>query len=83
MHSLHDLGIERYAGLTADVIQMGLAPLCVLLLVRWEAGAFASDAEHRCVAGKFTRAFVDRESGRSASVPDGIRRAIEALPATK
>ena len=49
--------------------------------VRWEVGVFASDAEQSCVTGTFTHAFVDRESGRSAPVPDGIRRAIEALPA--
>ena len=50
--------------------------------VRWEVGVFASDAEQSCVTGTFTHAFVDRESGRSAPVPDGIRRAIETLPAT-
>ena len=50
--------------------------------VRWEVGVFASDAEQSCVTGTFTHAFVDRESGRSASVPEGIRRAIESLPAT-
>ena len=49
--------------------------------VRWEVGVFASDAEHSCVTGTFTHAFVDRESGLSAQVPDGIRRAIETLPA--
>ena len=49
--------------------------------VRWEVGVFASDAEQSCVTGTFTHAFVDRESSRSAPVPDGIRRAIEALPA--
>ncbi len=50
--------------------------------VRWEVGVFASDAEQSCVTGTFTHAFVDRESGRSAPVPEGIRRAIEALPAS-
>ena len=50
--------------------------------VRWEVGVFASDAEQSCVTGTFTHAFVDRESGRSAPVPDRIRRAIESLPAT-
>ena len=49
--------------------------------VRWEIGVFASDAEQSCVNGTFTHAFVDRESGRSAPVPEGIRRAIESLPA--
>ena len=49
--------------------------------VRWEVGVFPSDAEQSCVTGTFTHAFVDRESGRSAPVPDGIRRAIESLPA--
>ena len=51
--------------------------------VRWEVGVFASDAKQSCVTGTFTHAFVDRESGRSARVPEGIRRAIEALPAAK
>ena len=50
--------------------------------VRWEVGVFASDEEQSCVTGTFTHAFVDRESGRSAPVPEGIRRAIESLPAT-
>ena len=49
--------------------------------VRWEVGVFASDAEQSCVTGTFTHAFVDRESGRSAPVPEGIRRSIETLPA--
>ena len=49
--------------------------------VRWEVGVFASDAEQSCVTGTFTHAFVARESGRSAPVPEGIRRAIESLPA--
>ena len=49
--------------------------------VRWEVGVFASDAEQSCVTGTFTHAFVDRESGRSAPVPERIRRAIESLPA--
>ena len=49
--------------------------------VRWEVGVFASDAEQSCVTGTFTHAFVDRELGRSAPVPEGIRRAIESLPA--
>ena len=50
--------------------------------VRWEVGVFASEAEQSCVTGTFTHAFVDRESGRSAPVPKGIRRAIESLPET-
>ena len=48
--------------------------------VRWEVGVFAADAEQSCVTGTFTHAFVDRESGRSAPVPKGIRRAIQLLP---
>ena len=50
--------------------------------IRWEVGVFASDAKQSCVTGTFTHAFVDRESGRSAHVPEGIRRALESLPAT-
>lgn len=49
--------------------------------VRWEVGVFAPDAEHSSVTGTFTHAFVDRETGQSALIPEGIRQAIEALPA--
>ena len=47
--------------------------------VRWEVGVFASDGEQSCVTGTFTHAFVDRESGHSAPVPEGIRRVIQSL----
>lgn len=38
--ALHDLGSERYAGLNTDVIEMGLIPLGVWLMVRWVALAY-------------------------------------------
>ena len=35
--TLHDLGSDRYAGLNTDVIEIGLVPLGLWLLVRWVA----------------------------------------------
>jgi hypothetical protein len=40
LNALHDLGSERYAGLNADVIEMGLIPLGLWFLVRWVALAY-------------------------------------------
>ncbi|HCJ38905.1 MAG TPA: thioesterase, partial [Halieaceae bacterium] len=40
---------------------------------------FAQGASASSVTGRFTHAFVDREANRSASIPLGIRAAIEAL----
>ena len=47
--------------------------------VTWEIGVFAQGASVSSVTGRFTHAFVDREANRSASIPLGIRAAIEAL----
>lgn len=47
--------------------------------VTWEIGVFAEGAELSSVTGRFTHAFVDREANKSAAIPSGIRRAIEAL----
>ncbi len=47
--------------------------------VTWEIGVFAHGAALSSVTGRFTHAFVDREANKSAAIPSGIRRAIEAL----
>lgn len=45
----------------------------------WEVGVFAPDADQTCVTGTFTHAFVNRETGTSASIPASIRAAVERL----
>ena len=47
--------------------------------VTWEIGVFAEDAEQSSVTGRFTHAFVDQKTNRSAPIPEGIRTAIERL----
>jgi acyl-CoA thioester hydrolase len=47
--------------------------------VTWEVGVFTPDSDHSCVMGTFTHAFVDRSTGKSAPVPEGIRAAIARL----
>ena len=47
--------------------------------VTWEIGVFGQGAEMSSVTGRFTHAFVDREANKSAAIPSGIRRAIEAI----
>lgn len=47
--------------------------------VTWEIGVFGEGAELSSVTGRFTHAFVNRDANKSASIPPGIRRAIEAL----
>ena len=47
--------------------------------VTWEIGVFGQGAEMSSVTGRFTHAFVDREANKSAAIPLGIRRAIEAI----
>ncbi|MCH1492703.1 MAG: hypothetical protein L7T24_09105 [Luminiphilus sp.] len=37
LKALHDLGSERYQGLNADILQLGLIPLGLWLTVRWLA----------------------------------------------
>jgi len=49
--------------------------------VTWEIGVFIEGDDLSRATGRFTHAFVDREHNQSASVPDGIRRAIESLSA--
>ena len=47
--------------------------------VSWEIGVFPVDAEASCATGRFTHAFVDRPSGRSAEIPVKIRAALQTL----
>lgn len=47
--------------------------------VTWEIGVFVGDESHSRVTGRFTHAFVDRESNQSARIPDPIRAAIEKI----
>ncbi len=47
--------------------------------VSWEIGVFTQGAEQSCATGRFTHAFVDRSSGRSADIPPAIREALESL----
>ena len=48
--------------------------------VTWELGVFPAGGDQTAALGRFTHAFVDRHTGRSAEIPGTIRRAIEALP---
>ena len=47
--------------------------------VTWEIGVFGQGAEMSSVTGRFTHAFVDREANKSAAIPSGVRRAIDAI----
>ena len=47
--------------------------------VTWEVGVFLPGDTETRVTGRFTHAFVDRESERSAAIPQCIRSAIETL----
>ncbi len=47
--------------------------------VTWEIGVFTAAAAESCATGRFTHAFVDRATGRSAQIPPKIRAALEGL----
>ena len=47
--------------------------------VTWEIGVFVADDTHSCVTGRFTHAFVNRDTNESALIPDAIRAAIEKI----
>lgn len=47
--------------------------------VTWEVGVFLAGDDHSRATGRFTHAFVDRASNRSAEVPAPIRAAIESI----
>lgn len=62
------------------VLDLGLAVLRLgSKSVTWEVGVFAGNDELTRVTGRFTHAFVDRTTERSAPVPPLIRAAIEKL----
>jgi len=48
--------------------------------VTWEIGVFPGSGDQTAALGRFTHAFVNRDTGSSAEIPVTIRRAIEALP---
>ena len=45
--------------------------------VTWEIGVFAEGNELSSATGRFTHAFVDTHTGRSATIPVAIRSALE------
>lgn len=47
--------------------------------VTWEIGVFLKDDQASRATGRFTHAFVDRTTNRSANIPSAIRVAIERL----
>ncbi|MEN0106384.1 MAG: thioesterase family protein [Pseudomonas sp.] len=47
--------------------------------VQYELAVFKSGEEEACAAGRFVHVFVDRESNRPVSIPDGLRRALGDL----
>lgn len=49
--------------------------------VRYEIGLFGEGAEEPAATGWFVHVFVDRETRRSAAIPEGVRAALERLEA--
>ena len=49
--------------------------------VTYGVGLFRGDEETASAAGSFTHVYVDRESRRPVSLPDGLRLALEAISA--
>ncbi len=47
--------------------------------VQYELAVFKAGEEEACAAGRFVHVFVDRESNRPVSIPDGLRRALSDL----
>jgi acyl-CoA thioester hydrolase len=47
--------------------------------VSWELGVFSVADKTTRAIGRFTHAFVDQRSGKSAAIPPNIREALEAL----
>ena len=47
--------------------------------VRYEIGLFSVGAEEAAAEGWFVHVFVDRETRRSAPIPERVRAALEAL----
>lgn len=51
--------------------------------VTYGIGIFAGDDELASAAGEFVHVFVERASGEAASIPERIRRALEAIVVTQ
>ncbi|MEK1941312.1 MAG: thioesterase family protein [Pseudomonas sp.] len=47
--------------------------------VQYELAVFKTGEEEACAAGRFVHVFVDRESNRPVSIPDGLRQALSDL----
>ena len=47
--------------------------------VRYGVGLFRNDASRLAAAGCFTHVYVNRASGKSVPVPDGVREVLEEL----
>ena len=47
--------------------------------VSWELGVFSATENTTRAVGRFTHAFVDQASGKSAAIPPSILQALEAL----
>jgi acyl-CoA thioester hydrolase len=49
--------------------------------VRYEVGIFREDEESAAAQGHFVHVYVDRESRRPASIPDGMRKLLQSIEA--
>lgn len=47
--------------------------------VQYELAVFKAGEDEACAAGRFVHVFVDRQSNRPVSIPDGLRRALSDL----
>ncbi|PTQ71142.1 thioesterase family protein [Pseudomonas sp. GV071] len=47
--------------------------------VQYELAVFKAGEDEACAAGRFVHVFVDRESNRPVSIPDGLRQALSDL----
>ena len=47
--------------------------------VQYELAIFKAGESQACAAGRFVHVFVDRASNRPTPIPNGLRRALEAL----
>ncbi|MGY4531449.1 acyl-CoA thioester hydrolase [Pseudomonas sp. TE3786] len=47
--------------------------------VQYELAVFKAGEDEACAAGRFVHVFVDRESNRPVSIPDGLRKALSDL----
>lgn len=47
--------------------------------VQYELAVFKAGEQEACAAGRFVHVFVDRESNRPVSIPEGLRKAMNEL----